>query len=303
MTFKIHEFLRDFKIEHALPGQSAKVTEGWIGVHCPFCGGDNFKLGYNVKGNGWNCWACGGKNTFKVIERLLSVSNDKAASIYTKYRGTDKSRPQDRQRITGTGLSTVPWPYYCKPIQEPHRAFLRSRNFDPDKIVDKWGIRGTGPIPRNPQQLRIMIPVTMNGEMMCYQGRDITGKARAKYWSLPTELSAKPIKSCLYGYDEAKSHDTVVVCEGPTDVWRLGPGAVALFGVAYRPAQVRLLAEWGRVVMVLDGDDAGYEAASKIRDELDIVGVDCAVMPTFGGGVDPADLTDEDAAAFMRSVR
>ena len=301
-TWRIVDFLRDHRIDFALPGQSGKVSAGWVGICCPFCNESNYKLGYNIESNQWTCWSCGGKRRLDVLKQLCGCSHDRAVEVYRKYwNDTGLQRPRGRaNQIAVPQIDTVSFPYFVKPMAEPHKAFLRSRNFDPEKIEREWLVKGTGPMPTNPQQLRVMIPVYFGGCMVCYQGRDITDKAKAKYWSLPRELSARPIKSCLYGYDRARKFSTVVVCEGPTDVWRLGPGAVALFGVAYRVAQVRLLAQWKRVVLLFDGDEAGYEAADKIRAELEIVGVDCAVMPTFGSGIDPADLSDEDAARFMR---
>ena len=96
-----------------------------------------------------------------------------------------------------------------------------------------------------------------------------------------------------------KSPDiTFVICEGVTDVWRVGRNAVALFGKHCSPAQLEVMkALWGfsgSAVVCLDGDarkDAGH-LVNQLRKEK-----------VFPRGVGIAELPEiYDPAALERSV-
>ena len=62
----------------------------------------------------------------------------------------------------------------------------------------------------------------------------------------------------LYGLPQAvKAKGPVVVAEGMADVWRVGPGGVALFGKSISPVQIKLILRHLRgrpIVVLLDGD-------------------------------------------------
>jgi DNA primase len=105
----------------------------------------------------------------------------------------------------------------------------------------------------------------------------------------------------LYGYGSAvRSRGPVVVCEGPTDVWRLGRHGVALFGKSLSLFQRELLAHNfpGRPVVVLLDSDAREEAEA-VRREISFGlpmkdsdrKVVIAELPE--GGKDPADFPRE----------
>ena len=88
--------------------------------------------------------------------------------------------------------------------------------------------------------------------------------------SVPKYLSCKGMKKSqlLYGLPEAVgSQGAIVVVEGPTDVWRLGPGAVALFGKDMSLPQQELLDRFlpGRPVVVFLDRDAQDKAVELQR--------------------------------------
>lgn len=70
--------------------------------------------------------------------------------------------------------------------------------------------------------------------------------------------------------------DSCIVVEGVTDVWRLGPGAVATFGIKFRPAQVAMLARHFKTIHVLfDPEPAAQAQARKLATDISRLG--CAV--------------------------
>jgi len=88
-------------------------------------------------------------------------------------------------------------------------------------------------------------------------------------------------EKALYNYHKAKEHivssGVIILVESPGNVWRLEESgihnSVALFGTSLNPPQRHLIDESGAltVVIIMDNDEnnAGQEAAEKIKDQLE----------------------------------
>ena len=87
--------------------------------------------------------------------------------------------------------------------------------------------------------------------------------------------------------------------EGIADAWRLGPGAVATFGIKYTPQQITALKSFKRVSLLYDTDDEAMKQANKLAYALAPF---CTVeiLGLFEG--DPADLPQSEADKLMRSL-
>ena len=116
---------------------------------------------------------------------------------------------------------------------------------------------------------------------------------------VPKYLSCKGMKKSqlLYGLPAAvASQDAVVIVEGPTDCWRLGSSAVAIFGKDMSLPQQQLLDRFlpGRPVVVFLDRDAQDKAAELQRTLLDRGRV--AVLAELPDGRDDVgDCTSEEA--------
>jgi DNA primase len=66
----------------------------------------------------------------------------------------------------------------------------------------------------------------------------------------------------LYGLHRVSAEGPVVIVEGPTDVWRVGENAVALFGKTASREQIHLIQTHfaGRPLVVMLDADAGMDA-------------------------------------------
>ena len=58
-----------------------------------------------------------------------------------------------------------------------------------------------------------------------------------KYYTAP----GTPRKNILYNFGNAKNYKSIVVTEGVTDVWRIGPQAVCTLGASMSAAQTQLI--------------------------------------------------------------
>lgn len=309
----ILKLYKDFHLDFRTEGHK-HTRPGWVQVECPFCSGNpGYHLGYCIdpKSSFYNrfvCWRCGGKKTLEAIPVLLKVDFDRAKEILRAYGGsipsvqTKKDRPPRPKKRVGL-------PPNCLPITEVKGAiaYLKKRRFDPEEISNKWGVLATGPGSwvRTPERLinysyRLVVPIHYHNRLVTYQCRDWTGKQEPKYLACPGELESVPHKDILYGLDAAEGMNRCVLVEGVTDVWRLGPGAVACFGVKYRPPQVReLINRFKTVVLAFDPDPAGKLQARKIINELKQWKVQ-VIKAELPKGKDPADLNDQEVEVIRR---
>jgi DNA primase len=175
--------------------------------------------------------------------------------------------------------------------------YLLGRDFDPDQIERDYQIVGTGPL--GDYKHRIIVPIYRQGQLISYMGRDVTGRVKKRYKNCPGEQQVFPAKSWLYGLDRCWDRDRVLVVEGPTDVWRMGIGAVATMGINWTWEQAALLAGFKTVFLLFDPEDQAQEQARKLTEVLVLGGVDTEVVQLNAGEQDPGSLS-RDRVLYLR---
>lgn len=133
---------------------------------------------------------------------------------------------------------------------------------------------------------RLMFPIRdVYGKLLSFQGRAMFNYeelGKPKYYHAPFDKG-----STVYGlYEVAEwSLDApfLIVVEGPMDVialWDAGLPAVALMGTTFSMAQAYMIRRYTQTVLLwLDADKAGEEAARLVRAVLDKVSVDVLEVP------------------------
>ncbi|MBA2313234.1 MAG: DNA primase [Actinobacteria bacterium] len=155
---------------------------------------------------------------------------------------------------------------------------------------------------------RIIFPTwNLQGDVVGFGARAL-GDAQPKYLN-SSETPAFSKSRVLYGLNRAKSpiaRDLAVVVEGYTDVIALHEAgidtAVATNGVALGDSHFEILKKFtGRVVLMLDSDDAGKGATERSFDIYRRIGIEVlvALLPP---GRDPADVATEDGADGIRKA-
>jgi hypothetical protein len=191
------------------------------------------------------------------------------------------------------------------PLTIAHRTYLAKRGFDPDELVTKYGIRGTGPsywyrshidTDAEPISLswRIIIPIhDHNGRLVTWQSRSIEANPKLRYIGCPDTDSIQSYKTLLYGA-HLTGVESVGVVEGIFDQWRMGDGWVTCFGTGVTPDQVKALSAWERVSLVFDCETQAQSAARAIGAQLDGLGVRASIVDLEIGTRDCADLSPEE---------
>jgi hypothetical protein len=174
------------------------------------------------------------------------------------------------------------------PPGHPAVAYVAGRGFDPAALARLDGVGyAAGHDPDQPAAHgRLIVPLRdLAGRPRGWQGRAIAGRG-PRYFTAPGTHKSR----LLYCGDLASGWPFVVIAEGVTDVWAVGPPAVALLGQAASKAQLDLLRRWPAAVVLLDAD-AG-DAAAELAAELGRQGVRRVVVQ-LPEGQDPASLGRE----------
>jgi DNA primase len=139
---------------------------------------------------------------------------------------------------------------------------------------------------------RIVIPIhNPEGELVAYAGRSIDGSEPRYKFPAGFHKSLE-----LFNLHRVKGELSVVLVEGFFDcmkVTQAGFPCVALMGASMSKAQEKLLGEFGHLIVMLDGDEAGREAAPKIADRLQraVYQVQLVDLPQ---GVQPDNIADDE---------
>lgn len=255
------QLLQEHNIDFRRHGESPHVTEGWVGVVCPFCARigkhRNYGLGINLSGHYCSCWACGPHRLPNVLAELTG----KPLSEFTK-----DVRLLEKVTNTRTAPGRLELPPGVADMGPAHRRYLRDRGFDPDSIEQLWKVQGIG-IASGSLQWRLFIPIHRDGEVVSWTTRAISDTVPIpdRYRGAKREQERIRRQDLLYGEDHAQN--SILIVEGPTDVWRVGPGAICTLGTGYTRAQLHRAARFPRRAVGYDSEPAArWRAEQLVRD-------------------------------------
>jgi len=256
---KFTDLLSSLNIPYKTEGQHHHCRPGWVQLDCPFCGRDSHKwhLGYSLEGNYLNCWRCG---THPLIETLMEITG----FSFTKCKRILKDiEPTKIKKEKPKGKLVIP-----KGVDElmpAHIHYLLQRGFDYKEIRQLWKIEGIGIESR--LSWRIFIPIIYHGKMVSWTTRSISNSSKVtRYISASAKEESVPHKSLLYGEDYARQ--SIIVIEGPLDVWRIGPGAVATLGTGYSLMQLIRMTKYAKRAICFDSEKEAQKRAEKLCNEL-----------------------------------
>lgn len=287
----IDEILRQYNVEAKHVGEHEHARAGWLQVDCPKCSpkSGRFRLGINLHYVYANCWNCGPVNLASVLHQLTGQSYFKCKkwiSGFTRFH----LRPE---ATSSKGELVVP--SVVGDLKPPHRAYLRKRGFKPDHIKALWGVRGIGPSAK--YGWRIWIPIQYRGQVVAWTSRAISNAVSPKYLTAKPTQCAMNLRQLLYGIDYARQ--TIIVCEGPIDAWRIGPGAVATLGLGFSSAQVELMRKYPRRVICFDSTPDAQRRAKALAQRLKITGETHVVE--LETGKDAAEASEQEIAEFRQA--
>ena len=145
-------------------------------------------------------------------------------------------------------------------LRRAHRArrALAALGLDPERVGRCYGVSYCGSSSTDSlARGRIIVPVTMGGKPRGWQSLGVGEPGQGSDLKL---LNARGMRAsaCVYNLDRARRYETLVVVEGPLEVWRFGPMALCpLAGLASgEQAKAIARAAAGRPAILLMSDAA-----------------------------------------------
>jgi len=267
--------VQDFDLEAYLARLPSARQSGsgaeWL-LPCPVCAGHEH-LHVNTDKRCAHCFRCGWRAG--LLSLLAALEGRTPAEVGRRIGRDDRGNADleaTRARVLSLG-ARVPLPPTPAAISlpdafiplgqshgpeierhlKPFRTYLAHRGIPADLIAH----HGIGCALAGRYAARVLFPVYADGRLVAFQARDITGRSAAKYIGPP----GVRLGEALFNLDHARQHERIVLSEGIISAIRTGPDAVACFGKVLSPAQVALLAQARRSVVVLfDGEKAATGA-------------------------------------------
>ncbi len=258
------------------PENNEHARPGWVQFDCPFCEPDTsqYHMGYSLEGNYVNCYKCGYHSLISTLVEITGKSyRDCEKILADMHVQVFESKEVRGKLVIPSGVGE---------LKRVHKKYLRSRNFDVKHIQKTWQIKGIG--MHASLAWRIFIPIFYQREIVSWTTRSVSPDNPKRYLTAPKEHEAVPAKSLLYGEDYA-TH-AIIICEGPTDVWRIGPGAVATMGLGYSQAQVEKIVKYPKRAICFDNEPDAQKRAKRLCDDTS----------TFAGDTYNIVLDGKDAA-------
>lgn len=310
MKFDPLRYLKEYSIPHYIGGKNVGV--GWVGVACPLCGDMSSHGGFNIEGGYYSCWHCGKVNIPWIIKHLENIPYAEAKKRFEEYK-THSPTQLGKRYADFSPKSDIQFPTGTSSIKDPHKRYLQSRGFDPDEIVEKYHILGTGPVAfvkikddkgnefKINYSNRIIIPIIYQNKVVSYQGRDITSKAELRYRTCPLSEEVMPNKHILYNLDNCD--ETIVIMEGALDTWKWGDGAASTFGIQWKDEQLLCLLDFGvkRAVVMYDWEPQAQKQAKKLVSTLKLFGISAKNYNL--GDKDPAELSEKEIWKIKLELR
>jgi hypothetical protein len=254
----ILELMEEYKVEYRLSGEHHHISESFLGTDCPYCSPNSghFRLGFSLTSSAASCWSCGRVPAGEAFAMLIGKPAKVGWAILGKVERVGRSRKhRGRLRLPlGTG-----------PLLSPHREYLEDRGFDPDELVDLWGLMGTG--AESNRAWSLVIPVKLDYEAVSYVTRKLHDRG-TRYLSARPEDEAVSAKEVLCGEDYATN--VIAVTEGFFDMARIGPGAVCTMGLAISTTQIRRMGRYPRRLICFDSDAEAQRRARALCERLSV---------------------------------
>lgn len=270
--------------------------EGWIQVHCPFCGDteSDWHLGLNLSFGNTNCWRCGKHSVWEWLKIVLPYSYNQ---VWKKY-SADKILVKRKETIVRK--KNVPPPPRCISLKKIHRDYLISRKFNPDKLIETWDLKATTSLSGS-WSWRIIAPVrNANYETVAYTGRAISISNPPRWKTTnASEMGIDP-HALVYGIEKTNPALGILIVEGPSDVWRMGPGAIGLCGTAWTENKAAILSAYQRRFIMFDPEPTAQKKAEELALWLSPFPGETEIIT--GISTDPGALSQKEANLIMKDL-
>jgi hypothetical protein len=291
---KFEEILQEFNIPYITEGHH-HCTPDFVQIDCPFCGKDSKKwhMGYSINYGYTVCWRCGQHSLYETLAELTQLPAYQCRKLLSeltsgKVRVKTDEKPKGRITI----------PNHVRELGIPHIRYLKKRGYNPEEIIKLWNIQGIG-LSAN-LAWRIFIPIYLHGVIVSWTTRSISDDPNVtRYISASPQEESINHKHILYGGDFVR--DTIIICEGCFDVWKIGYGAVATLGTGYSTEQVIRMTNYRNRYICFDNEKPAQQRASNL----------CNILSLYSGETknvildskDPGEATNKEIKCLQKFLK
>jgi hypothetical protein len=270
-------------------------TQGFINTHCPFCDDSSSHLGWKNDASYTNCWRCGWHNTYDSLLSITNLDKKEVINIIKQLEITENHTfYTKKERKNKNNVIKIPNNYN---FIDSAIKYIENRNFNFGYLQKKYDLRWGGIV--GDWKYRIIIPIYQNCRLVSFQGRIISSKIKPKYKFLSNDKSIILPKNLIFNYDNCKN-DSIIVCEGVMDVFRLGNNTCCLFGIEYTEKQKTILSEYKNVFILFDNEDIAQKKARKLANSLCLLNCNVEIIQIDKN--DPAELSEKEVLELKREL-
>lgn len=282
----------DFESWLSYEGVRFKLTRGKSGVQanlreCPACGNSKWKVYINAESGVGNCFVCEERfSKWKFIKSHMNLSGSGTFQYIKSYMERQGWRPRKKEAVEVELPELLIPDSHALPINGKNLRYLTNRGITTE-LASYFHLRychegefafedANGDPQTQDYSQRVIIPVfDLDGQLVSFQGRDITNTAEKKYLFPPQFASTGSI---IYNGQNAKESSRIVIGEGAFDCFAIKAAmdedkvlreatACATFGKKLGPDQLDKLLwlkEHGKlkeVVFMWDAEEKAVAAA------------------------------------------
>jgi DNA primase len=278
---------------------------------------------YNPEIHTYNCYGeCSDKeksgDVVAMVQAAENCTFDDAVKIICEYSGLDiklfedsadwlleelknkidhicKEMIDNRESILFGG-----WEYGVQPIQEELAKTLIGQK-DTEGYINSLGLNASTltlfESGYDPKENRWLLPIrSPDGDLLGFDGRDITNKKKDKWKKRAGLLSSKLLGRLDITQQYIIDADEVILCEGKKDMMAIYESGLqnvsCLYGSAMSDYQLAIIQTLcSEIVIFPDGDSASYKMVRSIMDKA-YPEFNISILETPDGN-DPADLTSK----------
>jgi len=307
--FDVEAYLDHRRIDY-VSGRAKNVGSGWIALQCPFCDDPSNHLGIRLEDKKVSCWRCGGHLLLELLEKLEGgISRREAWKIVHYFKDPLSVKSPFPEQSTARKFS-IPKNFLTLG-EHPNRSqiidYLNSRGFHQAWLRSQerrrdFAIYGPNPFHLGDYKFRFMIPIYQGNRLVNFVGRDISSKSPIPYKPFPNQEALLPIKQTLYGIDNIKDGDSIVIVEGILDCWKLGKGSVATHGIGWSKSQLLLLHQKRpkKIFILFDSEPEAQKAAERFAAHIWFAETE---VNSLNSHPDPGSLTLDQGRELMKLLQ
>ena len=313
---KIKKFTEKFNIEKYLNKKNIEFrfeNDEIAFYKCPNCNGINkknnfkeYKCCINVNKKLVHCFLCGWNSN--LIGLLSKIENKSISQIFQQFLYNSDSiiLPERLESKLDTiipyfqpstnSLIDVKLPrdflllMYPDDKNIPALEYCADRGFLNEKVFESLHIG------YSENYRRLIFPVFWSGQLVGWQGRDITGEQAPKYYI----TKGMPKKKIIYNYENIKDAESIILVEGIIDLIKcLDHNPTCLFGKTISDEQINILlsnfSNLKEIIIAIDPEEDEdreilYEKLSPFFD------IKVCILPE---GTDPGDMSFEKMNDYL----